>query len=122
MASPGTPSGRSGPLRAFLVSVLLVGVTLAFSLSINLGSFRQNHAGTLMAAFAVVGGKTVENVQNALGYGKPLDDFYGLEAILDQLAANLPWAGGIVVAVADGRHVPTAQGQHVAPLTERPLH
>ncbi|KAA0687836.1 MFS transporter [Azospirillum brasilense] len=121
MASPGAPSGRSGPLRAFLVSVLLVGVTLAFSLSINLGSFRQNHAGTLMAAFAVVGGKTVENVQDALGYGKPLDDFYGLEAILDQLAANLPWARGIGVAVADGRVVAIARGRPVEPMAEAAL-
>ncbi|MBK3736878.1 MFS transporter, partial [Azospirillum brasilense] len=118
MASPGAPSGRSGLLRAFLVSVLLVGVTLAFSLSINLGSFRQNYAGTLMAAFAVVGGKTVENVQDALGYGKPLDDFYGLEAILDQLAANLPWARGIGVAVADGRVVAIARGRPVEPKPE----
>ncbi|MGR0187475.1 MFS transporter [Azospirillum aestuarii] len=121
MASPGAPSGRSGPLRAFLVSVLLVGVTLAFSLSINLGSFRQNYAGTLMAAFAVVGGKTVENIQDALGYGKPLDDFYGLEAILDQLAANLPWARGIGVAVADGRIVATARGRSVEPMAEATL-
>ncbi|CAO3435116.1 MFS transporter [Azospirillum argentinense] len=121
MASSGAPSGRFGPLRAFLVSVLLVGVTLAFSLSINLGSFRQNHAGTLMAAFAVVGGKTVENVQDALGYGKPLDDFYGLEAILDQLAANLPWARGIGVAVADGRIVATARGRPVEPMPEATL-
>ncbi|UKJ77134.1 MFS transporter [Azospirillum brasilense] len=121
MASPGAPSGRSGPLRAFLVSVVLVGVTLAFSLSINLGSFRQNHAGTLMAAFAVVGGKTVENVQDALGYGKPLDDFYGLEAILDQLAANLPWARGIGVAVTDGRIVATARGRPVEPMAEATL-
>ncbi|QCN98201.1 MFS transporter (plasmid) [Azospirillum argentinense] len=121
MASSGAPSGRSGPLRAFLVSVLLVGVTLAFSLSINLGSFRQNHADTLMAAFAVVGGKTVENVQDALGYGKPLDDFYGLEAILNQLAANLPWARGIGVAVADGRIVATARGRPVEPMAEATL-
>ncbi|AWJ82402.1 hypothetical protein TSH58p_02460 (plasmid) [Azospirillum sp. TSH58] len=121
MASPGAPHGRSGPLRAFLVSVLLVGVTLAFSLSINLGSFRQNYAGTLMAAFAVVGGKTAENIQDALGYGKPLDDFYGLEAILDQLAANLPWARGIGVAVADGRVVATARGRPVEPLPEATL-
>ncbi|CAO3381175.1 MFS transporter [Azospirillum argentinense] len=118
MAMSGAPQGRSGPLRAFLVSVLLVGVTLAFSLSINLGSFRQNYAGTLMAAFAVVGGKTVENVQDALGYGKPLDDFYGLEAILDQLAANLPWARGIGVAVADGRVVATARGRSVEAMPE----
>lgn len=121
MASPGAPSGRSGPLRAFLVSVLLVGVTLAFSLSINLGSFRQNYAGALMAAFAVVGGKTVENIQDALGYGKPLDDFYGLEAILDQLAANLPWARGIGVAVADGRVVAAAKGRPVEPMAEATL-
>ncbi|NUB21782.1 MFS transporter [Azospirillum formosense] len=121
MASSGAPQGRSGPLRAFLVSVLLVGVTLAFSLSINLGSFRQNYAGTLMAAFAVVGGKTVENVQDALGYGKPLDDFYGLEAILDQLAANLPWARGIGVAVAAGRVVATARGRPVEPMPEATL-
>ncbi|WP_353861131.1 MFS transporter [Azospirillum formosense] len=121
MASSGAAHGRSGPLRAFLVSVLLVGVTLAFSLSINLGSVRQNHAGTLMAAFAVVGGKTVENVQDALGYGKPLDDFYGLEAILDQLAATLPWARGIGVVVADGRVVATARGRPVEPAPEATL-
>ncbi|QCO05196.1 MFS transporter [Azospirillum argentinense] len=121
MASSGAAQGRSGPLRAFLVSVLLVGVTLAFSLSINLGSFRQNHAGTLMAAFAVVGGKTAENIQDALGYGKPLDDFYGLEAILDQLAVNLPWARGIGVAVADGRVVAIARGRPVDPLPEATL-
>ncbi|MDQ2106643.1 hypothetical protein QSG27_28405, partial [Azospirillum sp. C340-1] len=121
MAPRGAPPRRSGLLRAFLVSVLLVGVTLAFSLSINLGSFRQNYAGTLMAAFAVVGGKTVENIQDALGYGKPLDDFYGLETILGQLAANLPWARGIGVAVEDGRVVATATGRPVEPMPETAL-
>lgn len=121
MVPSGAPPGRSGLLRAFLVSVLLVGVTLAFSLSINLGSFRQNYAGTLMAAFSVVGGKTVENIQDALGYGKPLDDFYGLETILGQLAANLPWARGLGVAMADGRVVATAKGRPVEPMSEAAL-
>lgn len=121
MAPPGAPPARTGLLRAFLVSTLLVGVTLAFSLGINLGSFRQNYAGTLMAAFSVVGGKAVENIQDALGYGKPLDDFYGLDAILGQLAANLPWARGIGVAVADGRVVATASGRAVEPMSETTL-
>jgi len=102
---------RPSLLRGFLVSTVLVIATLVFSLGINLGSFRQNYANTLMAAFSVVGDKAVGNIQEALGYGKPLDDFYGMEPILRQIVTNLPWVDSVQVALADGRIVQTDSGR-----------
>lgn len=110
MADP-QPSPQPSPWRGFLVSTLLVAATLAFSLGINLGSFRQNYAGTLMAAVAVVGDKAVGNIQEAIGYGKPLDDFYGMEPILRQIVGHLPWVRTVQVALADGRIVQTEDGR-----------
>lgn len=104
---------RPSLLRGFLVSTVLVIATLVFSLGINLGSFRQNYANTLMAAFSVVGDKAVGNIQEALGYGKPLDDFYGMEPILRQIITSLPWVESVQVALADGRIVQTNDGHVV---------
>ncbi len=110
---------RPSLLRGFLVSTVLVIATLVFSLGINLGSFRQNYANTLMAAFSVVGDKAVGNIQEALGYGKPLDDFYGMEPILRQIVTNLPWVESVQVALADGRIAQTNDGHVVQTDNDR---
>lgn len=109
-ADEGRAEGTGLP-RQFLISTLLVAATLAFSLGINLGSFRQNCADTLFAAFSVVGDKAVGNIQEALGYGKPLDDFYGMEPILRRIIVHLPWVETVQVAMADGRIVETDRGR-----------
>ncbi|KAA0679755.1 MFS transporter [Roseomonas genomospecies 6] len=108
---------RTG-FRGFVVSTLLVCATIAFTLSINFGAFRQNYASTLMAAYAVVGDKAVGNIQEALGYGKRLDRFYGMDAILKQITLNLPWVLDVKVAMADGRIVQTTEGDGADRMAE----
>lgn len=121
--APSAPRARlaldgAGALRAFLVSTLLVAATLAFSYVINIGSFRQGYANTLMAAYSAVGNKAADNIREALGYGKPLDDFFGLDAILRRVRDNVPSARSVAVAMTDGRIVHTDTGPAQGTMAE----
>ena len=95
---------------AFLLSAVLVVLALGFSASINIGSFRQNYTNALMSSFAVAGDKAARTIEQALGYGKDLEDFYDIEKTLAAVMARIPMADDVQVALPDGRIIYTYRG------------
>src|SRR3954470_3415356 len=112
---PRSPMPESGPRRglrsAFLLSVALGVLTLGFRAGIKIGSFRQSYAGPLISSFSVAGGKAAPSVEQAIPYGKVLDDFSGIETILAQVRTRLPQVERVYVAHADGRILYSDQGR-----------
>lgn len=103
---------------AFLLSAVLVVLALGFSASINIGSFRQNYTNALMSSFAVAGDKAARTIEQALGYGKVLEDFYDIEKTLAAVMARIPMADDVQVALPDGRIIYTYRGSTNLKMTE----
>ncbi|WP_207482399.1 MFS transporter [Arenibaculum pallidiluteum] len=100
-----------------LLSVVLLVLAIGFSTAISIGSFRQNHTASVMTSFAVAGGKAARNIEQALRYGKPLDDFHGIERFLGQVKASLPEVDRVMVALADGRVMYDENGRATGALS-----
>jgi len=81
---------------------LLVLATL-FSMVINIGSFRQTHASGVMNSYAISGLNSVHLVEQGLRFGKPLDDFYGIERYLKAIQQTLPDVQHVEIARFDGQ-------------------
>jgi predicted MFS family arabinose efflux permease len=66
---------------AIAVSLLII-IVLSVTGALNIGSFKQNYAQSLLSSYAVLGGETVKKIEYAVQYGKPLSNFYGMDNLL----------------------------------------
>lgn len=87
-------------LVAGCVAILLLSLSLNGALT--LGAVRTVFHETAASSVRVVGHEWALRIQGALRFGKPISQFYGLEAMLDEIAGDLPRASLIAVTRADG--------------------
>ncbi len=85
------------------LAVLLTLVVLGFSGWLNLLSFKKNHAASLVAGYAVVGGETRREIEYAVRYGKPIGNFYGMQELLKKTAAYSPELENVRLVLPEGR-------------------
>ena len=96
----------SRPQREFsslALSVVLLVLSTLFSMAINIGSFRQTHSSGVMNSYAIPGMTAARLIEQGLRFGKPLNDFYGIEHYLKDVQTSLPDVVHVEVASADGR-------------------
>lgn len=88
----------------FMVSTLLLAVVaLAVTGALNIVSFRQNYTNSLVSSYAVVANQPVRKIQYALGYGKPLENFYGMTSLLQEIRHNNPNISSVQVVTLTGQ-------------------
>ncbi|MEN1761424.1 MFS transporter [Anoxynatronum sibiricum] len=77
--------------QTFIVAslMLIIGV-LAFTGMLNISSFRNQYVTSLMNSQSVVVGETVRKIEFAVKYGKPLENFHGMTALLEEIRGQLP--------------------------------
>ena len=89
--------------RVFIIaSLLLIAGVLAFTGMLNISSFRDHYVRSLMNSQAVVAGETVRKIEYAVKYGKPLDNFHGMEAMLRAVQDQLTDIDNVAVILPDG--------------------
>ncbi|WP_142848221.1 MFS transporter [Telmatospirillum sp. J64-1] len=81
------------------VAVLLL--VLALNGGLTLGALRNVHQDTLSASARVVGNDWALRIQGAIRFGKPIEQFYGLDQTLQEIKTDLTAAS--MVAVTDAR-------------------
>lgn len=99
-----------------LVIVQLI-IVLAFTGLLNMSSFRITYTNSLINSYAAVGQESVRNIEYAVKYGKPLDNFYGMEKILNEIQENTAGINDVRIIMPDGRIAYDIQGQ----LQEKPF-
>ncbi len=68
--------------RIFLLSILLVTIVLGFNGWLTVVSLQKNYIDSVSGNYAVAGGETKRIIEYAVKYGKPLDNFYGMQELL----------------------------------------
>lgn len=101
-----------GSLKLFLGSVAVLLLALGLSGTLTVGALRAVHHEAVAAAVRMVGHEWALRIQGSLRFGKPIEQFYGLEAILAELRYDLDAAALIALTLPDGRIV-GAQGPEV---------
>ncbi|NLD49869.1 MAG: MFS transporter, partial [Clostridiaceae bacterium] len=89
---------------AFIVSTLFVlFVVLAFTGGLNIAAFKKNYTNSLVGSYTVLGGGTVRKIEYAVKYGKPLDNFFGMKQLLQEVVSDSEDIKSAEVILTDGR-------------------
>lgn len=87
----------------FIASALLILVlALSFGAVLTSGSFTKGLTQSYVSSFAINGGESVRKIEYALKYGKQLDNFFGIQSILQEVKLNNPEVQNVKVILADG--------------------
>lgn len=91
-------------------SLLLVAMVLLFSGFLNIGSFRNNYALSLIGSYTVSGGEVRRKLEYSLKYGKSLENFAHIEDLLRQIPRDTPAIEAVSVLLPDGRIIHDLNG------------
>lgn len=96
----------SGIRLYFIIAVsALMLVVLGVTGVLNISSFRQNYTQSLISSYGVLGGETVKKIEYAVKYGKPLESFFGIEELLEQVRSDSGSIEQVYVVLPDGRAI-----------------
>lgn len=84
-------------------STLLILIVLIFTGGLNIASFKENYTESVVSSYAVAGGESVRNIEYAVKYGKPLDNFFGIETTLQGVQEETPSIEEVKIALPDGK-------------------
>lgn len=87
------------------VTFVLTTIVLGFTAALNILSFKQNYTDSLIRSYALAGKETVKKVEYAVKYGKPLDNFFGMQDLLSEIKDYLPGVDSAFIILPDGKIV-----------------
>lgn len=92
-------------IRALFIgsALLILALALGFGAILSTGSFKKSLTESYVSSFALNGGESVRKIEYALKYGKQLDNFFGIQTILQEVKANNAAVNDVKVVLKDGR-------------------
>jgi predicted MFS family arabinose efflux permease len=72
-------------IKIFMITIVVVLVTLGFTALYNLSKFQNNLEESLLETYTIAGKQGVRYIEYAVGYGKDLNNFYGIEGVLNDI-------------------------------------
>ncbi|MEW9123131.1 MAG: MFS transporter [Thermotaleaceae bacterium] len=105
--SPNTKNIKGTLIIIFLLVIVIV---LGFTGILNINSFQKNYTESFVSSYAVVGRETIRKIEYAEKYGKPLDNFLGIEELLEEVKTELPEIDNVYIVLRDGAYVYDIQG------------
>ncbi len=94
---------RKAEYTFIISSTILVLIVLLFTGGLNIASFNQNYTQTVVSSYTVAAGETVRKIEYAVKYGKPLDNFLGIEDLLKDTGMESMQIEAAEIIVPDGR-------------------
>ncbi len=87
----------------FIASTLLIlALALGFGSILSSGSFKKALTESYVSSFVLNGGESVRKIEYALKYGKQLDNFFGVQSILQEVKDNNADVKNIKIVLANG--------------------
>jgi predicted MFS family arabinose efflux permease len=78
-------------------------LALGFGATLSSGSFKKSLTESYVSSFVINGGESVRKIEYALKYGKQLDNFFGIQSILQEVKSANADVKDVKVILADGR-------------------
>ncbi|UMZ72804.1 MFS transporter [Natranaerofaba carboxydovora] len=92
----------------FLILILVV---LGFTGLLIVSDFQMNFVDSLVSTYEVSGRQSVHKIEYSLRYGKPLENFYGIEETLQEVKQDLPEVSEVQIISTDGQVMYDTKGQ-----------
>lgn len=112
--------------KVFKIALGLLIIIMSFTIFFNYMTFSSHYNQSLVNTYAVAGNEFVRKIEYSLGYGKPIDNYYGMHDILNQLKDIVPKLEQVNIVSPQGeilydlsgfvrdRHLPEEQLQTAA--------
>jgi len=84
-------------------SLVILIIVLAFNAWLNMTALKKNYVTSLVSSYTVAGGECRRNIEYAVRYGKPLENFYGMKELLQELKKDVPGLDDVRVVLPDGK-------------------
>jgi len=68
-----------------IMAFLLLLIIMSFTGFVNYMTFARNYNNSLVSTYSVAGNELVRKIEYALHYGKPIDNYYGMNDTLKEL-------------------------------------
>ncbi len=76
--------------KVLIMAFGLLLIIMSFSGLVNYMTFAENYNKSLSKTYSVAGNELVRKIEYALHYGKPIDNYYGMNETLNELKALIP--------------------------------
>lgn len=84
-------------------SLAILIIVLAFNAWLNMTALKKNYVTSLVSSYTVAGGECRRKIEYAVRYGKPLENFYGMKELLQELKKDVPELDDVRVVLPDGK-------------------
>lgn len=95
----------------FIISgVFLIIIVLAFTGGLNISSFKKSYTDSLISSYTVVGKECVRKIEYAVKHGKPIENFFGISELLNEIREFSPDIIGTILVSREGKAISEVNG------------
>ena len=94
------PSKNRNPVIGFFLVVTII--VLGFTGLLVISDFQQNFVYSQVSSYEVSGRQVTQKIEYAVRYGKPLENFFGIEDVLREIKAEAPEISDVRITSRDG--------------------
>jgi hypothetical protein len=94
---------KSIKYKVLIIAALLLVATMLFGGFVNYMTFTSNYNDSLAKTYSVAGNEIVRKIEYALLYGKPIDNYYGMNKTLSELQEIIVEAEQIYIVSDNGK-------------------
>ncbi len=108
-------------VKIFITSIILLVVAQVFNGSLTITAFEQLHSKSLISSYQLVAKDIQRNIEVAVKFGKSLDQFYGINKLIDDLKSSHEEIENISIIAANGEILYSLKTESVGHQTEVPV-
>lgn len=101
---------RSIRRKVLMIAFGLLIAIMSFTGFVNYMTFASNYNHALVNTYSVAGNEFVRSIEYALGYGKPIDNYYGMQDTLNELHSLVPELEDVFIVSPQGEVLYDSEG------------
>ncbi len=90
-------------LATLLASLFVLVIVLVFNTWLTMTALKKNYVTSLVGSYSVAGGECRRKIEYAVRYGKPLENFYGMKELLQEVNHDATDLTDVRVVLPDGK-------------------
>lgn len=112
---------RKIQLATLLASLFVLAIVLVFNAWLTMTALKKNYVSSLIGSYTVAGSECRRKIEYAVRYGKPLENFYGMRELLQEVKQDAADLVDVQVVLPDGKILYDLKGRTQGTLSGKML-